>query len=886
MKKNLLFFIALISSFISLQAQSLKILTEAEVLAVAQKQFSGLDVDYYVLNDDMDWPEWTVFVDAHPTAGWAHEAYVLKIPRVTETTLELTLPSSQTMVMMPPKGNFVPLSVKNRYGDNANVKPYVPKAKSHGTSSPVEANHTYAVIINGGGNYMTNRPSMWNDCAFIYQTLVNGYGVPKNHIYPLMADGEDPDMDTTLDDQLTTISQSLDLDFDGEQDIFLSASLENVSNVMDSLAFKMSADDQLLFFFIGHGTRNIDKYNLNLWGVDMLESSDLRTYLEKITGKGATVNVVLGQCFSGGFLNDLNIPGCVVATSARNDEYAYKMSDLPYDKFVYYWTCAVNQADHQGMPVYSDSNQDGRVTMNEAFAYASSKYSSTEEHPQYQSNPPELGSVWALNHTVPEVDLYLKDNLSDTGYEPNNTTDIFWDSASIWVRNSQDGIYAHENPIYSATHTQAYIYVRVFNRGRTACTGGQYLKVYWANASTGLPAHVWRGLENSGNSNIATGGLACVVPISPIPACGAVDMVIPWNIPHDENVTTQGSSHFCLLAQISESAAEEPYDQWANNLNIRGSRKQAQKNVTVVRCSYDSDETEIIMRNTSDTPTYYNLELIPRYDASAYFINGAVIQLKLNDDLFQAWEQAGGQSDDVIAPIFHQTGMPVKVNFVSTQSKMKSIQLGAGAVHKLTVRFVLNKFATKHFTYKFDLVQTDSVGNIIGGETYDLVINPIIESVIGVDSNIDDFGNVNLSINPTMYTNAAWYDNNNDIIGNGNTLIVQPMFEPIQYSVIAENQDGELAVGSISLDNIFEMESAVYYADMNSVVVHFSNVVPKNATICITSAIDGTNISVKPLGAGIKEERIDIGNVPNGIYAVVYTVNGVVVDYKKVNVNN
>lgn len=61
---------------------------------------------------------------------------------------------------------------------------------------------------------MSNYERYWNDCSFIYQTLVNKYGVPKENIFPLMSDGDNPNEDM----RLTTggfASQSLDLDNDG-----------------------------------------------------------------------------------------------------------------------------------------------------------------------------------------------------------------------------------------------------------------------------------------------------------------------------------------------------------------------------------------------------------------------------------------------------------------------------------------------------------------------------------------------------------------------------------------------------------------------------------------------------------------------------------------------
>ena len=76
------------------------------------------------------------------------------------------------------------------------------------------ASRTYAVILSGGVDKFSNYERYWNDCSFIYQTLVNKYGVPKQNIYPIMSDGDNPAVDMHCPSG-SFVSQPLDLDFDG-----------------------------------------------------------------------------------------------------------------------------------------------------------------------------------------------------------------------------------------------------------------------------------------------------------------------------------------------------------------------------------------------------------------------------------------------------------------------------------------------------------------------------------------------------------------------------------------------------------------------------------------------------------------------------------------------
>lgn len=102
---------------------------------------------------------------------------------------------------------------------------------------PNEIGHrTYAIILNGGMYPEANYLAAWNSCSYVYRTLVQGYGVPKDHIYPLMSDGDDPAADTHDLANKILISQNLDLDGDGSiaGDEILSSGTTEISMNIDA----------------------------------------------------------------------------------------------------------------------------------------------------------------------------------------------------------------------------------------------------------------------------------------------------------------------------------------------------------------------------------------------------------------------------------------------------------------------------------------------------------------------------------------------------------------------------------------------------------------------------------------------------------------------------
>jgi hypothetical protein len=218
-------------------------------------------------------------------------------------------------------------------------------------------------------------------------------------------------------------SSPLDLDGDGKEDIQYAATNANVQSVMSEITNLASADDHLFFFVIDHGGSidHVSNSYICLWGNERLQDTSLGSMIERLTNKQVTVNMVLGQCYSGGFIDNLNFPGCVVSTACTGSESSWACKEIPFDEFVYQWTCAINSSTPTGLRIEADDDGNNNITMKEAFDYAKA-HDSTNETPQYFSMPESVGEDLAFNHLVPSYDLYIKDNYDDTGKEPNLTT--------------------------------------------------------------------------------------------------------------------------------------------------------------------------------------------------------------------------------------------------------------------------------------------------------------------------------------------------------------------------------------------------------------------------------------------------------------------------------
>ncbi len=130
------------------------------------------------------------------------------------------------------------------------------------------------------------------------------------------------------------------------------------------------------------------------------------------------------------------------------------------------------------------------------------------------TGPFTLTVAFAMLAGIANADPYIRDDVNDTGAEPNVTASVMYLSPDIGVSNTplagwepaphsaaSPPVWAQtlpsDNPDYRSPRSGQpnYIYVRVTNKG-TATTGTERLYVYWASASSGL---VWDPGKTAGS---------------------------------------------------------------------------------------------------------------------------------------------------------------------------------------------------------------------------------------------------------------------------------------------------------------------------------------------------------------------------------------------------
>lgn len=716
-------------------------------------------------------------------------------------------------------------------------------------------------------------------------------GVPRDQIYPIMADGDSPEEDTNIG-QGKFISQDLDLDFNQSKDINLSATRTNIYNTLLALQDKMQENDHLFVFVTDHGgtTDSIGNSFLYLWNYEKLFDYELAEWLRPFSIKNINVNIVLGQCFSGGFIDNLKTLNCVVATASKENESSWACRDIPYDEFLYHWTCAINQEDSDHFPIISDFDEDGKITMDEAFCFAKTNdkytqpgYFSSIETPQYASTPRSIGEDLAFNHTVPAVDLYIRDNLEDTGKEPNNTSDVLWLSPDIWIRNQMDGIEEHENPFISSDHLGAIIYVRIHNRGKADFNGSnKWLHLYWARAATGLTAKAFKGYEIDDQGR-ATGGHLRAVSIPSIKAGESAVVGVAWDLPWDfrNEIGTQEpqQQHFCLLTRIMETSVDDGYEAGKQYFNVRECNHHAQLNVSIIKADETYVGTSVHVRNMTNDSQKYTLEFVPLTEEDSMLYNLAQIDMDMSKPIYDAWQRGGLKFNRVLT---NNKSKPNQVTFISCDSRIEDISLNADEFDKVTMRFNLhsnsNLESGKKYTY--NLIQRDEEGDIVGGETFIIEIPSLSAQNLEIDINDNEDETLKLSVNDNNLNHVAWFNDANQLIGEGSSIEVSKTSTKQKISVSAFNAEGEMASESVTLESYIGIKKIS--VESGIATVELKSKASPTTELTLTSLTETTVRSKASIGTGDTYAIFDVSNLNrNSVYIITYSDNGEFVDSQK-----
>jgi hypothetical protein len=171
-------------------------------------------------------------------------------------------------------------------------------------------------------------------------------------------------------------------------------------------------------------------------------------------------------------------------------------------------------------------------------------------------------------------DVWTKDNPSDTGTAPSGLNDWYM-SPDLWVRNADDGILTHQDPIEGITNT---VYVRLRNRGNAPVITGT-VSVSWIEPSLGVRCGSWAPIGVITFTNLLPGevrivstpwvptrsGHTCLQDVIDSPqdpynrGLECAPQWVPWdnNVEwHNVNILPTGSTRLLSTAEVKEAVVQ------------------------------------------------------------------------------------------------------------------------------------------------------------------------------------------------------------------------------------------------------------------------------------------------------------------------------------------
>ena len=318
----------------------------------------------------VDNDSWFFFVDEQPGANWEHKAQYVLVNKISGAVKAIPAQTPPINLMEHKPLNKVAEVEFQIIRSNPRL------IRDKIVTKPIKLlkQKRYAVLVSGGIDANHNYERYWNDLSFMYKALKQKYGFSNDEIFVLYANG--------------THSPNEDLDGDGVDDVVYAATKANLTTVMNFIAANIPSDGKFFFYSTNHGGSGY----LYLYGQDEGITDTAFAALTKNI-KCAEAIYVMEQCYSGSMMDNIlqaqtypcTNPKVVVMTAARHDEVSWGAdTEGNYDEYVYHWTSAIFGKTPTGAAVNADTNGDGKVTVGEAHAYATSK-DSRSEHPQIGS---------------------------------------------------------------------------------------------------------------------------------------------------------------------------------------------------------------------------------------------------------------------------------------------------------------------------------------------------------------------------------------------------------------------------------------------------------------------------------------------------------------------
>lgn len=482
------------------------------------------------------------------------------------------------------------------------------------------------------------------------------------------------------------------------------------------------------------------------------------------------------------------------------------------------------------------------------------------------------------------VNLASLNSDEDFGFEPDNQTDVIWESPDIWVRNQPDGFtnQQHEDLEYIDDNTPVYVYVKVRNIGCDTSTGSDDLKLYWAKGGIGQQTwpDVWTGMNNSSNS-LDIGNQIGSQTIPAVDSGNEKILEFQWQPKNPDVYENAGFTSkpwmFCFLSRIESTDDPMTFTEVSNPAtNTRNNNNIVYKNTTTINLSGSDLIGSISAGN-------FNLEQPVSSDINFFTNQGnliweeAEIRVRLDESLWEAWQNSGANSTDV--RILNSSERIIYLN--GNNSSLNDINFDPNEWGVLTPRinFLIREVTDE--TYTLNVSQTLSeTDEVLGGFTYNINRNSsrqyfTADAIVEDDQNNTQLEAENINENATY----NWYDEDGNFISSGQTLsVTNTNLKDYKLEVIADS-DGHKDYKIFTVKEDRSITSISPNPTLNDFTINYKVGTANSAFVTITNVMTGVSNNYI-LDLSNNSKSINLSNNPSGQYIINLVTDNVIVDTK------
>ena len=386
-----------------------------------------------------------------------------------------------------------------------------------------------------------------------------------------------------------------------------------------------------------------------------------------------------------------------------------------------------------------------------------------------------------IDSLFPSADLYVRDNASDNGNEPNLIEgNEYYNSPDIWLEDPSAPHHNFLNRVINPKPGKTYkLRVRVHNKSNVDSEANKTLSLRWTIAGTPL---MWRSswfdptriCGDVKSDEIATLSL----PI--IPANSSIVVSTEWTVPSFEGTQTcmslPGATWRLSIAAVLEDGHQTSgIDATALDMNLFAATNNnvAWKNYTVL--SKETPVAMVTLKNPFSEVLPFDLKFEPANVITKEMLDEYVdVYMVLSDELMQAWKEGGGESDNL------EEIEGNRFRLISSEARLKNIVLEKNAELPYAIEIVYKNFMNTEEPLELKMTQmcykSEQVDSVLSGLTYYVYLNEKFD--IEVDAKDDAIALAGDNIQFTAESGEldavfTWYNMSGDSIGNGNVLNVQ-----------------------------------------------------------------------------------------------------------------